>query len=169
MTDQQPTAEQLERLARLRQRRAPSDPAPSTPSGNATGGRLAAAGIGVGALVGLVGFLGFDASTSGPSIVDPVAVVAPSPPPDIAPAPAPAPIRIVIHRVPATTVALPVTQVPVTGALDTAPGPPAPSTTAAPVELIATPIVETITVAAPAPAPAPQRPQPAATTTSSGS
>ena len=169
MTDQQPTAEQLERIARLQQRREPADPSPAPPSGSATGGRLAAAGIGVGALFGMVAFLGFDAPTYGTSADDSLAIVAPSAPPEIAPSP----IRIVIHRVPATTTAPPVTQAPPPVALDAAPLTTAPSTTAAPVELTATPIVETITVAAPAPAPgpasAPQRQQPVATTTSGGS
>lgn len=207
MTDQtnidQPTApsvsaEQMERIARVRQRRAVAhdssagngdqalagDVGPTRRLGKlprrrrhvAQGSRILAAGLGATTMFGIVTVLGLDNPVSGAEKTgQTVPATQPTAPvPVVAPAP---PIQIVIHRVPASVdpQAAPEPARPVTAPVPTVEAPAPPS----PVQLTANPVVQTITVSAPArprsqtssaPAPAPQQaPAPAPAATTSGS
>ena len=182
--DQQVVAdERLERIARLRERRTkggaadvtasdsssiqldsstrstPAATAPRRRRGHpARDSRIVAAGLGAGAMFGIVTLLGLNTPTTQADTTDPE-TPAPSTLPTarfVEPAVAP-PVKVVIHRVEATVSSTDPVEPP-----------------AGPIELTANPVVRTVTVAAPASgggrattaAPAPQ---PAPTATTSGS
>ena len=179
--------ERLERIARLRERRTrgsaadvtgpgpssvqsdstiPSDrastPATSAPRRRrghpARDSRIVAAGLGAGAMFGVVTLLGLNTPTTQADTPDPE-TPAPSGLPTARlgePAAAP-PVRVVIHRVEPTASSTDPVELP-----------------AGPIELTANPVVRTITVTAPATsgtraATAAPAPQPASTATTSGS
>lgn len=183
-------AEQLQRLANIRQRRAEvagdrsanhggqavaGSAAPSNQRSKrrrhvAQGGRILAAGLGATTMFGIVTVLGLDNPVTGAGNAAPTTpVVQP-----VVPAPVvvpPRPIQIVIHRVPAVTNA---PRIPESALLTASPKQPAEAPVSgapAPVQLTANPVVQTITVAAPArpQSPASPAPAPAPAATTSGS
>jgi hypothetical protein len=119
--------------------------------------RIVAAGLGATGMLGIVTLLGLDNPTTGNGSTAPAAPVTPS-------APA-APVQVVIHRIPATTVAA------ATPAADAAvPADPS-ALPVQPVQLAARPVVRTVTASpsAPQPSASPARaPAPVATTSGSG-
>ncbi|MFT7394475.1 MAG: hypothetical protein ACI83Y_002153 [Candidatus Azotimanducaceae bacterium] len=162
-------ADQLQRLANIRRRRAEvagdrsanhggqAAAGPAAPGKQrskrrrhvAQGGRILAAGLGATTMFGIVTVLGLDNPVSGAETSTPTTpVVQP-----VAPAPVvvpPPPIQIVIHRVPAVT-NLPVgaESARLTASPKQAAEAPVSAAPAA-VQLTANPVVQTITVAAPA-------------------
>lgn len=179
--------ERLERIARLRERRArgsaddvtgsgpssiqsdstirsdrASTPATSAPRRRrghpARDSRIVAAGLGAGAMFGIVTLLGLNTPTTQADTPDPETPAPSSLPTARLAEPAVAPqVRIVIHRVEPTASSADPAELP-----------------ARPIELTAKPVVRTVTVAAPASsgtraATAAPAPQPAPTATTSGS
>jgi hypothetical protein len=161
------SAEQMERIARIRERRAGQGTAATRrsaertsatePTGKRTtgkrrgrhvagGSRILAAGLGATSMFGIVTVLGLDTPVSGAGTPAPTV---PATQPVVAPPVAP-PVQVVIHRIPASTV--PAVTAASTDSPDAEPVPtePAPvATTPPPVQLTANPVVKTVTVAAP--------------------
>jgi hypothetical protein len=170
-----PNDDQLDRIASLRSRRAGAAAAAGGAAAKrarrrrrhvAQGSRIIAAGLGATTMFGIVTVLGLDNPVSGADeAVTPVASVAPTPTAPLQAAPPP--VQVVIHRVPATAVPT-TTVVEATTVSEAVP--------AAPVQLTANPVVQTITVAAPSQPQASSRasssasaPAPAPAATTSGS
>ncbi len=147
MTDSGPSSEQLERIAQLRQRRAAQSRALSKKKHVAQGGRIIAVGLGATAMLGIVGVLGYGYTPSPDA-----STVSSSPAP---PAPRRQFVRVVVHRVSASTIA-PIETVPVTSVETNEQSIPEQSipqqSIPEPIVLTANPVVQTVTVQAPAPA-----------------
>ena len=181
MTEHDEQAAAQDRLDRLAQRRQ-RQPAPAPRRRHAArDSRIVAAGLGAGAMFGIVTLLGLDYSATQADSADTVTPLASTVPgsPAVQPAVAP-PVKVVIHRVDPTaetgkSQAKDQTKNRAAKRAKKRDAATQPVVEAGPIELTANPVVRTVTVAAPAAtsastataaAPAPQ-PAPAATTSGS--
>lgn len=179
MTD--PSAAQLDRMAKLRDGRAAPTKS-STPKKKrrrrhaAQGSRIVAAGLGAGTMFGIVTILGLDnpltqAEEPTPELTVPQPAIA-----GIISAPVAAPaVEVRVHMIPAAST-VPVADLPTSVGVEPEADFEPTSATAAPIELTANPVVRTVTVAAPTQAqpqagvtPSAPAPQPSPVATTSGS